>query len=204
MQKVVLASGNTGKLKEFQQLLYGCGFEIVPQSDFDVPDVEETGLSFVENAIIKARNASQHTGLPAIADDSGLEVDALNGQPGIYSARYSGPNATDETNNTKLLSQLVDIPKHQRSAHFQCLLVFIRHAIDPTPIICQGSWDGEILFEGRGAHGFGYDPLFWVPDYSCSSAELEPATKNKISHRGRAMTILLDQLKQKIPDPNDD
>lgn len=198
MQKIVLASGNKGKLKEFQQLLSSCGFEIVPQSDFNVPEVEETGLSFAENAIIKARNASQHTGLPAIADDSGLEVDALNGQPGIYSARFSDPNATDETNNTKLLSELVDIPKHQRSARFQCLLVFIRHATDPTPIICQGSWDGEILLESRGTNGFGYDPLFLVPDYCCSSAELEPAIKNKISHRGRAMAILLDRLKKQI------
>ncbi len=195
MQKIVLASGNTGKLQEFQQLLSGCGFDVAPQSDFDVPEAEETGLSFVENAIIKARNASQHTGLPAIADDSGLEVDALNGQPGIYSARFSGPNATDETNNTKLLSELVGIPKHQRSAHFQCLLVFIRHATDPTPIICQGSWDGEILFESHGTNGFGYDPLFWVPDCGCSSAELEPSIKNTISHRGRAMEILLDRLK---------
>ncbi|MEH6557807.1 MAG: RdgB/HAM1 family non-canonical purine NTP pyrophosphatase [Oceanicoccus sp.] len=198
MQKIVLASGNTGKLKEFQQLLSSSGFDILPQSDFDVPEVEETGLSFAENAIIKARNASQHTGLPAIADDSGLEVDALNGQPGIYSARFSGPGATDKTNNTKLLRELVDIPQHQRFAHFQCLLVFIRHATDPTPIICQGSWDGEILLESRGVNGFGYDPLFFVSDYCCSSAELEPAIKNKISHRGRAMAILLDRLKKKI------
>ncbi|MEH6909318.1 MAG: RdgB/HAM1 family non-canonical purine NTP pyrophosphatase [Oceanicoccus sp.] len=198
MQKIVLASGNTGKLKEFQQLLSSSGFDILPQSDFDVPEVEENGLSFAENAIIKARNASQHTGLPAIADDSGLEVDALNGQPGIYSARFSGPGATDKTNNTKLLRELVDIPQHQRFAHFQCLLVFIRHATDPTPIICQGSWDGEILLESRGVNGFGYDPLFFVSDYCCSSAELEPAIKNKISHRGRAMAILLDRLKKKI------
>lgn len=198
MQKIVLASGNTGKLKEFQQLLSSSGFDILPQSDFDVPEVEETGLSFAENAIIKARNASQHTGLPAIADDSGLEVDALNGQPGIYSARFSGPDATDKTNNTKLLRELADIPQHQRSAHFQCLLVFIRHATDPTPIICQGSWDGEILLESRGVNGFGYDPLFFVSDYCCSSAELEPAIKNKISHRGKAMAILLDRLKKKF------
>lgn len=196
MKKIVLASGNKGKLQEFQQLLSSCGFDIVPQSDFDVPDVEETGLSFVENAIIKARHASQHTGLPAIADDSGLEVDALNGQPGIYSARFSGPHATDQTNNSKLLHELAAMPKHQRSARFQCLLVFMQHATDPTPIICQGSWEGEMLFEGRGTNGFGYDPLFMVPDYNCSSAELEPAVKNRISHRGRAMKALLERLQQ--------
>jgi XTP/dITP diphosphohydrolase len=195
MQKIVLASGNVGKLKEFQQLLSGCGFDVVPQSDFNVPEAEETGLTFVENAIIKARNAAQYTGLPAIADDSGLEVAALNGQPGIYSARFSGPHATDETNNTKLLSELTNIPKHQRLAHYQCLLVFIRHATDSTPIICQGRWDGAILLEARGVGGFGYDPLFWVADYSCSAAEMEPAIKNTISHRGRAMAALLDQLK---------
>ena len=194
MQKIVLASGNRGKLKEFQQLLAHCGFEVLAQSDFDVPDVKETGLTFVENAIIKARHAAQYTGLPAIADDSGLEVDALNGLPGIYSARFSGANATDLGNNTKLLADLDGIPEQERSARFQCLLVFMRHATDPTPIICQGSWEGRILTTAHGDNGFGYDPLFFVPEKNCSSAELTPQIKNRISHRGKAIHQLLQRL----------
>ena len=191
MQKVVLASGNKGKLKEFQELLRDCGFEVLPQSDFNVPEAEETGLSFVENAIIKARNAAQHTGLPSIADDSGIEVDALNGQPGIYSARFAGPQNNDADNNHKLLEQLTSTEKSQRSARFQCLLIFMRHAEDPVPLICQGTWEGEILFEAQGENGFGYDPLFYVKEKDCSSAELPPEVKNKISHRGQAIAALL-------------
>lgn len=191
MQKLVLASGNQGKLKEFNQLLAQRGFKVVPQSDFDTPEAEETGLSFVENAIIKARNASHHTGLPALADDSGLEVDALNGQPGIYSARFAGPQNNDADNNAKLLSLLADIPEQERNARFQCLLVMVRHPEDPTPLICQGTWHGRILFEARGDNGFGYDPLFFVPEKNCSSAELPAAIKNSISHRGKALTQLL-------------
>jgi XTP/dITP diphosphohydrolase len=194
MQKVVLASGNRGKLKEFQELLSGCGFEVVPQSDFNVPEAVESGLSFVENAIIKARNAASYTGLPAIADDSGLEVDALDYRPGIYSARFAGEKAKDKDNNHKLLTELAAIPMQERSARFQCLLVFMRHENDPTPLICQGTWEGSILFEAQGENGFGYDPLFLVPEENCSSAELSPALKNTISHRGKAMSALLKRL----------
>jgi XTP/dITP diphosphohydrolase len=195
MEKIVLASGNRGKLKEFQQLLGDCGFEVLPQSDFNVPEAEETGLSFVENAIIKARHAAKYSGLPAIADDSGLEVDALNGRPGIYSARFAGNNASDQTNNEKLLADLLDIPERQRSARFQCLLVLMRHANDPTPLICQGTWEGRILFAARGENGFGYDPLFYVPEQNCSSAELPPTIKNTISHRGKAMAKLIRRMR---------
>ena len=194
MQKIVLASGNQGKLKEFQQLLGHCGFEVLPQSHFDVDDADETGLSFVENAIIKARHAAKITGLPAIADDSGLEVDALNGQPGIYSARFAGTPSNDKLNNEKLLAELKDIPEADRTARFQCLLVFMRHHADPTPLICQGTWEGRILFQAAGENGFGYDPLFFVPEQNCSSAQLTPAIKNSISHRGRAMQLLLNNL----------
>ncbi|MFA7554569.1 MAG: XTP/dITP diphosphatase [Spongiibacteraceae bacterium] len=191
MKKIVLASGNRGKLKEFQQLLKSCGFEVVPQSDFDVPEAAETGLSFVENAILKARNAAQYTGLPAIADDSGLEVDALNGQPGIYSSRYAGVDASDDENNRKLLHELSDVPAEQRSARFQCLLAYVRHATDPTPLIFQGTWEGQILFTPQGNNGFGYDPLFYIAEHGCSSAELTPALKNNLSHRGQAFAQLL-------------
>lgn len=194
MKKIVLASSNAGKLKEFQQLLNRSGFEVLPQSVFDVPDAIEDGLSFVENALIKARHASTLTGLPAIADDSGLEVDALDGRPGIYSARFAGEHAKDSDNNDKLLAELRDTQSAERTARFQCLLVFIRHPNDPTPIICQGTWEGRILFEPQGGNGFGYDPLFWIPEQSCSSAELAPALKNRISHRGKAMQLLLERI----------
>ncbi|WP_339339339.1 RdgB/HAM1 family non-canonical purine NTP pyrophosphatase [uncultured Oceanicoccus sp.] len=194
MKKIVLASSNAGKLKEFQQLLNRSGFEVLPQSVFDVPDAIEDGLSFVENALIKARHASTLTGLPAIADDSGLEVDALDGRPGIYSARFAGEHARDSDNNNKLLAELEDIQSAERTARFQCLLVFIRHPNDPTPIICQGTWEGRILFEPQGNNGFGYDPLFWITEQGCSSAELDPALKNRISHRGKAMQLLLERI----------
>ncbi|WIO74150.1 XTP/dITP diphosphatase [Porticoccaceae bacterium LTM1] len=193
--KVVLASGNTGKLNEFNHLLADCGFEVLPQSAFSVPDVAETGRTFVENAIIKARNASHYAGLPAIADDSGLEVDILKGAPGIYSARFSGEDATDQKNNAKLLGLLKDVSEEQRTARFQCVLVYLRHPDDPTPLICQGSWEGRILTEPRGENGFGYDPLFLVPEHNCASAELPKEVKNRISHRGKAMAKLLDALR---------
>jgi non-canonical purine NTP pyrophosphatase (RdgB/HAM1 family) len=195
--KIVLASGNPGKLKEFQQLLNGHSMNVIAQSSVNVTEAEETGLSFVENAIIKARNASRHTGLPAIADDSGLEVDALKGEPGIYSARYAGPNANDADNNIKLLHELRNFDELQRSARFQCLLVFLRHKSDPTPLIFQGTWEGRILFEQSGENGFGYDPLFFVPEHNCSSATLPPNVKNKISHRGKAMAKLLAHWNQR-------
>ena len=192
--KVTLASSNKGKLAEFQQLLSGLNFDVVPQSEFQVPDAIENGLSFVENAIIKARHASKLTGLPAIADDSGLEVDFLHGAPGIYSSRFSGENATDEKNNQRLLSLLQEAEENERTARFQCLLVYMRHPEDPTPIICQGTWEGLITLNPEGDNGFGYDPLFFIPEFNCTSAQLEKTQKNKISHRGKAMAQLLQRL----------
>lgn len=193
-QQVVLASGNAGKLREFNIMLNDCGFDVRAQSEFDVTEVPETGLTFVENAIIKARNACQQTGLPAIADDSGIEVDALSGAPGIYSARFAGPNSKDSDNNAKLLVDLAHIPAEKRTARYQCVLVFMRHPLDPTPIIAQGSWEGTILDAPRGNEGFGYDPLFWVDSHQCASAELSKDIKNSISHRAKAMAMLLDKL----------
>ncbi len=194
MKKIVLASGNAGKLREFQQLLSGCGFEVLPQSDFFSENAEETGLTFVENAILKARFACAKTGLPAIADDSGIEVDALSGRPGIYSARYAGTGAKDADNNAKLLQELAGVPQAQRSARYHAVLAFMRHAEDPTPILCHGTWEGIILEAPRGEGGFGYDPLFWVPTHNCASAELSKEEKNRISHRGAAMQELLQKL----------
>lgn len=194
MKTLVLASGNAGKLREFQQLLGNCGFEVVPQSDFFSENVAETGLSFVENAILKARYACVQTGLPALADDSGIEVDALNGRPGIYSARYAGETAKDADNNAKLLQELAGLPSEKRSARYHAVLAFMRHAEDPTPILCQGVWEGTILTEPRGNGGFGYDPLFFVPSHNCAAAELDKAEKNRISHRGKAMQELLQRL----------
>jgi len=194
MQKVVLASDNPGKAREFNHMLAGLDIEILPQAAFQVPHIEETGLSFVENAILKARNAAQHTGLPAVADDSGLEVDALGGAPGIHSARYADPNASDEANLEKLLLALREVPDERRTARFQCLLVYLRHARDPTPLICQGTWEGRITFTARGANGFGYDPVFFVPALGKTAAELSPETKNRLSHRGQALAQLLRAL----------
>jgi XTP/dITP diphosphohydrolase len=189
-ESVVLASNNAGKVREINQLLEGAHIKALPQSDFGVPEVEETGLTFVENAIIKARHAARISGLAAIADDSGLEVDALAGAPGIYSARYAGPRASDHDNLVKLLADLDGLPESERTARFQCLLVYLRHPEDPTPLICQGTWEGSILTAPRGAHGFGYDPVFWVPTHGCSSAELDPQNKNQLSHRGQALRQL--------------
>ncbi|EKF74366.1 Ham1 protein [Alcanivorax hongdengensis A-11-3] len=195
MEKIVLASGNAKKLKEMQQLLAPLGIEVVPQSDFNVPEAEETGLTFVENAIIKARNACRHTRLPAIADDSGIEVDALNGAPGVFSARFSGVGATDAKNNALLVEMLADAPDVQRSARYRALIVMMRHEDDATPLICQGTWEGEIVLEPRGEQGFGYDPHFLVPELGRTAAELEPDQKNRLSHRGQAMAILIEQLR---------
>ncbi|KAG1707650.1 dITP/XTP pyrophosphatase [Nymphon striatum] len=181
-KKVVLASGNAGKLREFFRILGNEGFEIVAQSEYDVTDVPETGLTFVENAIIKARNAAQQTGLPALADDSGIEVDALNGRPGIYSARYSGEG--DEANNLKLLEEMKDIPDAKRTARFRCCIVYMRHAEDPSPLIADASWEGIIMREPSGANGFGYDPLFFVPNQGTSSAELNPDENIDINRNG--------------------
>ncbi len=192
-QLVVLASGNRGKLRELAGTLAPLGLQLVSQADFAVADVAETGLSFVENAIIKARAAAQASGHPAIADDSGLEVDYLQGAPGIHSARYSGGG--DAANNAKLLAALEGVPRAQRSARFQCALVYMRHALDPMPLVCQGSWEGTILEAPRGENGFGYDPLFYVPQHQLSAAELEPGLKNRISHRARASARLLEALR---------
>jgi XTP/dITP diphosphohydrolase len=193
MTKIVLASGNQGKLREFSAMFTehfsDAGVELIPQTELGVSDADETGLSFVENAIIKARHACEVTGLPALADDSGIEVDALQGAPGIYSARYS--NNGDQGNNTKLLKELTGVPEEKRTARFQCVLVYMRHAKDPTPQVFQGSWEGKILSEPSGSEGFGYDPVFFVPSENCSAADLSKEQKNKISHRGQAIQQLL-------------
>jgi len=194
MQKFVLASNNKGKLREFNDMFAQMSIRVVPQSEFNIEEVEETGLSFVENAILKARNASLHSGLPAIADDSGIEVDALQGEPGIYSARYAGLGANDADNLNKLLHELDGVPTEERTARFQCLLVYMRHAKDPTPLICQGTWEGVILDAPQGENGFGYDPVFYVPEQDCSSAQLSPEVKNSLSHRGKALQLLASQL----------
>ena len=193
-ESIVLASNNAGKVREIGQLLAGARIRVVPQGEYGVPEVEETGLTFVENAIIKARHAAQSSGLAAIADDSGLEVDALHGAPGIYSARYAGIGASDQENLVKLLKDLEGLPDAARTARFQCVLVYLRHASDPTPLICQGTWEGRILTEVHGDNGFGYDPIFFVPTHGCSSAELDPDTKNQLSHRGQALRQLRAQL----------
>ena len=196
MSQVILASNNAGKLREFGQLLSTLDMQVVPQGKFGIPEAEETGLTFVENAILKARNAAQHSGKAALADDSGLEVDALQGAPGIYSARFAGTDATDADNVDKLLADLGDLPAAQRSARFQCVLVYMRHALDPTPVIAQGTWEGRILTTPRGENGFGYDPIFHVPGEDCSAAELPADIKNRLSHRGQALQNLLQRLQE--------
>lgn len=192
MSKVVLATGNKGKVKEIHSLLSPLGMNVVPQSEFDVPEVPETGTTFVENAIIKARHAAKITGLPAIADDSGIEVDALQGAPGVYSARYAGEDASDRDNIKKLLSELND--ETIRYARFHCVLVMMKHANDPTPLISHGVWEGSITDEPSGDHGFGYDPVFWVESEQCTAAELPASIKNKLSHRAKALANLLEKL----------
>jgi len=193
-QDLVLASANAGKITELQQMLGGLGVKIIPQTDLDIPDIEETGLTFVENAILKARNAAALSNLPAIADDSGLEVDFLQGSPGIYSARFAGEDAGDEANKDKLLQLMANVPTDQRSARYQTVIVYMRHGNDPTPIICQGTWEGLIATESRGDQGFGYDPIFYVTETNCHAAELDKVTKNRLSHRGKAIANLLQQL----------
>ncbi|MGB5735479.1 MAG: RdgB/HAM1 family non-canonical purine NTP pyrophosphatase [Thiohalocapsa sp.] len=191
---IVLASNNAGKVREINQLLAPVAIRVQPQGELGIDEADETGLSFVENAILKARHAAQASGLPAIADDSGLEVDALNGAPGIYSARYAGAGAGDRANCDKLLQALDGMSADARGARFQCVMVYMRHAGDPTPLICQGTWEGRILAVPRGDNGFGYDPVFFVPDQGCSAAELDAATKNALSHRGQALRQLVERL----------
>jgi XTP/dITP diphosphohydrolase len=194
MSQIVLASGNQGKLREFAQLLAPLNIEILTQSELGVSEAAETGLSFIENAIIKARNACAQTGLPAIADDSGIEVDALHGAPGIYSSRYAGDEASDADNIEALLKALNGVPASERNARFQCVVVYMRHANDPTPLICQGTWHGQILSEAAGDGGFGYDPVFFVPETDCSAAELSSQQKHAISHRGQAMRCFIEEF----------
>lgn len=192
--KLVIASGNRGKLAEFERLFAGLGIECIAQGTLGVDDIAENGLTFVENALLKARHAARVTGLPALADDSGLCVDALDGAPGLYSARYGGVHGDASRNIDKLLRELDGVPDETRTARFHCSLVVLRHAEDPQPLIAEGSWEGRILDAPRGKSGFGYDPVFFVPEHNCSAAELDPALKNRISHRGQALAKLREQL----------
>ena len=194
MRRIVLASSNRGKLAEFHALLANAGFEVVPQASLGVDDIEETGLTFVENAVLKARHAARITGLPSLGDDSGLCVDALHGAPGLYSARYGGVHGDATRNIARLLDEMRDVPEQARGADFHCVLVLLREADDPRPLIAEGHWRGRILDAPRGGHGFGYDPVFFDPDNACSAAELDPAIKNAISHRGRALALLKQRL----------
>lgn len=194
MPVLVLATGNRGKQREFAELLAGSGWEARLQSEFGVPEAEETGLTFVENAILKARNAARHTGLPAVADDSGLVVDALGGAPGIYSARYAGPGASDADNLSQLLVAMAGRSASERSCRFVCVLAFLRHAEDPSPLLAHGSWEGEVALAPRGEGGFGYDPVFLIPTLGCTAAELASPRKHALSHRGQALRQLIAQL----------
>lgn len=194
--QIVLATGNPGKVKEFQQLLAPTGHQVRPQSDFHVPEAEETGLTFVENALLKARNAARHTGLPAMADDSGIEVDALDGAPGIYSARYAGPGADAQANNQKLLEALRHVPEEQRTARFRCVIAFLRHAEDPSPVLTQGTWTGRIALAPAGEGGHGYDPVFLVPELGQTAAQIHADEKNRRSHRGQALAAFLEALRK--------
>ena len=193
--RVVLATANPGKVRELAALLAGSGIEFLPQSDFGVDAVDETGATFLENALLKARHAARATGLPAIADDSGLAVDALGGAPGVYSARYAGEGASDADNVAKLLHALKDVPTPARTAQFHCAMVYVARADDAAPIVCEGVWQGAILTAARGGNGFGYDPVFLVPTHSMSAAELDAETKNRLSHRGRALRQLVAALR---------
>lgn len=197
MQKVVLATGNAGKVRELAHLLADFGLDVVAQTELGVDSAEETGLTFIENAILKARHAARITGLPAIADDSGLAVDYLGGAPGIYSTRYAGEDASDQQNLEKLLVALQDVPAAERGAQFHCVLVYLRHADDPTPLVCHGSWAGEITLSAAGEGGFGYDPIFFVPELSKTAAELTREEKSAVSHRGQALALLLEAMKGK-------
>ncbi|CNI20389.1 deoxyribonucleotide triphosphate pyrophosphatase [Yersinia thracica] len=195
MQKIVLATGNPGKVRELANLLADFGLDVIAQTELGVESAEETGLTFIENAILKARHAAQTTGLPAIADDSGLAVDALGGAPGIYSARYAGADASDQENLEKLLVALKDIPDEQRGAQFHCVLVYMRHAEDPTPLVFHGQWPGVIAHQPAGTAGFGYDPIFYVPELDKTAAELTREEKHAVSHRGQALKLMLDALR---------
>lgn len=192
--QIVLASSNEGKILEIESLLEDVPIEWLPQSEFDIPDADETGRTFIENAIIKARHATKLSGLPALADDSGIVIDALDGAPGVYSSRYAGENATDAERIQKVLDELGDLAPDERTASFHCVLALMEHENDPAPLICHGIWEGRILTAPQGANGFGYDPIFYVPTHNCSAAELDGFEKNSISHRGQAMMQLLNVL----------
>ena len=196
IKKIVLASGNAGKVREINKLFAGSGIEVIPQTELNVPEVPETGTTFVENAIIKARHAAECTGLPAISDDSGIEVDALDARPGVYSARYAGENANDKDNNNLMLKELEGVAEAERTARYQCLIVFMRSHTDPVPIITQGSWEGRILEAPQGDGGFGYDPIFYVPTHNCSGGELPLDVKNTMSHRAIALNAMLEEFKK--------
>ena len=197
MKQLVLASGNAGKLRELSVILDDLGYQLHAQSEYGVSEVAETGTTFVENAIIKARHAASLTGLPALADDSGIEVDALDGAPGVYSARFSGPAADDASNNALLVERLQAVPAAERSARYRAVIVFMRHAGDPSPLICEGSWEGMLELQPAGEGGFGYDPYFFLPELGCTSAELSAAEKNRISHRGMALVELKKKLRER-------
>ena len=203
MLEIVLASQNTGKIIEIQDLLRDLPFKLIPQDELAIPEIEETGTTFVENAIIKALHAAKYTGLPAIADDSGLTVTAFDNAPGVYSARYAGPAATDGDRIDKVLQELTAVDNSDRSACFHCVIALMESDCDPAPLICHGIWEGEILTEPRGDRGFGYDPIFLVPTHNCSAAELDPKEKNIISHRGQALKLLTTILKAGISDTNE-
>ena len=195
MQKIILASNNAGKLKEFQALLAPLDFQVITQGELGIPSAEEPHLTFVENALAKARHASAASGLPALADDSGICVHALDGKPGVFSARFAGEPANDDANNQRLISELNG--QSDRGAHYVCALVFVNSANDPEPLIVQTRWYGQIIAEPKGSHGFGYDPHFYIPELNLTAAQLEPAQKNLISHRGQALRELIVQLKSR-------
>ena len=196
MHKIILATGNLNKVREISASLKGSSIEIMPQSMFNVPDADETGTTFVENAIIKARNCSAHTGEAAMADDSGIEVDALGGAPGVHSARYSGEHANDEKNTALLLRNMENVPDGRRTARYWCVMVYMRSASDPTPIICQASWEGVIIREKRGTNGFGYDPVFLIPELGKTAAEVSLEVKNSMSHRAKAIKMMTERLRE--------
>lgn len=197
MKKVLVASNNLGKIREIGGILAELDIVVVGQKALAIGEVQETGMTFIENALIKARHAAQQSGLPALADDSGLEVDALGGRPGVYSARFAGENATDADNNRHLLESLKDHDASALTARYRCVMVYLRHPEDPSPVIGQGIWEGEIVREPRGHGGFGYDPYFWVPETGCTVAEMDEALKNRMSHRGAALRALLDSLRER-------
>ena len=196
MHRIILATGNLNKVREISASLEGSSIEIMPQSMFNVPDADETGTTFVENAIIKARNCAAHTGEAAMADDSGIGVDALGGAPGVHSARYSGEHANDEKNTALLLRNMEDVPDGKRKARYWCVMVYMRSASDPTPIICQASWEGIIIREKRGTNGFGYDPVFLIPELGKTAAEVSLEVKNSMSHRAKAIKMMTERLRE--------